>query len=222
MSASEEVRGRLLLLAELSLTAITVAAAVGLRRLFLDERVKAWGRWRPSAQALRLGPTAIALERLLERQHLPLDQAIETLRASDPCVLERDLYAIAEQLPRRAARHFIDDSVLVHLPAPGPGPESRVEQVAAGRLRGQVTEALRGVAAALPPRTRLLLRLRYVHGTSVADVSRTLGCDQKPLYREIERALVQLRRGLEARGISSSHVRALIAGNHQMDGVTVQ
>lgn len=193
-----------------------------IRRLFLDERVKAWGRWRPSAQAIRLGPTAIALERLLERQHLPLEQAIETLRASDPRVLERDLYAIAEQLPRRAARHFVDDSVLVHLPAPGPDPESRVEQVAAGRLRGQVTAALRGVTAGLPARTRLLLRLRFVQGTSVADVSRALGCEQKPLYREIERALVQLRRGLEARGISSSHVRALIAGSHQMDGATVQ
>ena len=194
-----------------------------IRRMFLDERVRAWGRWRPSAQAVRLGPTAIALERLLERQRLPLEQAIETMRASDPHATDGQLHAIAEQLPRRPGRHFVDDDLLVHLPSPGPGPDSRVEQVATGKLRGRVSDALRGVAAGLSPRTRLLLRLRFVQGTSVADASRTLGCEQKPLYRELERALVQLRRGLEARGISSAHVRALMAADWQeMDGATVQ
>jgi RNA polymerase sigma factor for flagellar operon FliA len=197
--------------------------ATVIRRLFLDERVKAWGRWRQSAQAVRLGPMAIALERLIERQHLSVEQAIETLCAADPRAREEDLRALAAQLPRRTGRHFVDDSVLVRVPAPGPGADARVEQLAGRQLRGLVTEALRGVTAALPPRARLLLRLRFVQGTSVADVSRTLGCDQKPLYREIDRALAQLRHGLEARGISSSHVRALIAaGTLQTDGLMVQ
>lgn len=178
-------------------------------RLFLDERIKAWGRWRPSSRAVRLGTTAVALERLLERQHLSIDQAIEAMRAADPEVREADLRAIAQQLPRRAGRHFVDDSVLAHVPAPGPAPDSRLEHAAVGHLRGQVSDALRGAVSTLSPRMRLLLRLRFAHGTSVADVSRALNCQQKPLYRELERALLQLRRGLEARGISSADVRAL-------------
>jgi RNA polymerase sigma factor (sigma-70 family) len=182
-----------------------------IQRIFLDERVKAWGRWRPSAQAVRLGSDAVELERLLERQHLTIEQAIEARRAADPDVAEDVLRTLAHQLPRRAGRRFVDDSVLAQLAAPGPGPDVRAAQVSGGRLRRQVSAALRGVAADLPARTRLLLRLRFVHDTSVADVSRTLGCDQKPLYRELDRALAQLRRGIEARGISAAQVRAVIA-----------
>lgn len=50
-------------------------------RQFLDARAKAWGRWHPSADALRLGPTAVALEQLIARQRLPLEQAIATMRS---------------------------------------------------------------------------------------------------------------------------------------------
>lgn len=182
-------------------------------RLFLDERVKAWGRWRPSAQAVRLGATAVALERLLQRQHLSLDQAIETMRAADPQIDGSDLRALASRLPSRVGRHFVDDDVLAHMPAPGPTPDVLVEHGAAGRLRAQVSEALRGVTATLSPRARRLLRLRFVQGRSIADASRSLGCEQKPLYRELDRALAHLRCGLEARGISPAHVRALIAAD---------
>lgn len=180
-------------------------------RLFLDVRVKSWGRWRPSADAVRLGPTAVALERLLERQHLTLDEAIETMRATNAALDAMSLRNLACRLPRRVRRHFVDDSVLAHLPGPGPAPDAGVERTAAGRLHVQVSEALRGATATLPPQMRRLLRLRFVHGQTVADASRALGCEQKRVYRELERALAQLRRGLEARGISSHHVRACIA-----------
>src|SRR6185295_1916310 len=36
-------------------------------RLFHQWRVEQWGKWRPSAEAKRLGDKAIALERLLSR-----------------------------------------------------------------------------------------------------------------------------------------------------------
>lgn len=188
-----------------------------IRRLFLDERTRAWGRWRPSAQAVRLGPAAVELERLLERQHLTVAQAIEARRAVDPRLSERDLHTLVHLLPRRCGRRFVDGSVLDSIASPGPGAEVRVEHACARRLSGQVSEALRGVASALPARTRVLLRLRFVHGSSIADVSRTLGCDQKPLYRELDRALAQLRRGLEARGISAAQVRAVIAARSAME-----
>jgi RNA polymerase sigma factor (sigma-70 family) len=185
-------------------------------RLFLDERVKTWGRWRPSAQAARLGPAAVALERLLEGQHLSIDEAIQAQLAADPHAREDVLRSLAQQLPRRSSRRLVDDSVLAHVAAPGPGPDARVERAAARRIRAQVAEALRGVAAALPARTRLLLKLRFAQNQTVADVSRTLGCDQKPLYRELDRALAHLRRGIEARGISAAQVRAVIAAGSSL------
>src|SRR5262249_57565215 len=36
-------------------------------RLFLDQRVAVWGKWRPSAKARRLGPLAVELEELVRR-----------------------------------------------------------------------------------------------------------------------------------------------------------
>jgi DNA-directed RNA polymerase specialized sigma24 family protein len=40
---------------------------VVIHRLFLDYRIKAWGKWRPSAAAKRCGGVAILLERLTRR-----------------------------------------------------------------------------------------------------------------------------------------------------------
>ena len=37
------------------------------QRVLLDYRVKKWGRWRPCARAQRLGKTAIALDRRINR-----------------------------------------------------------------------------------------------------------------------------------------------------------
>ena len=71
-------------------------------RLSLDRRVKAWGKWRPSVEAKRLGPPAIALERLTTREQLPLDQAIETLLARGESTSEAALRSMAGQLPRPA------------------------------------------------------------------------------------------------------------------------
>src|SRR5215208_5464467 len=38
---------------------------VVIQRLFLDYRNRLWGKWRPSSDAKRLGPTAMLLERLV-------------------------------------------------------------------------------------------------------------------------------------------------------------
>src|SRR6187401_2942400 len=46
-------------------------------RLLLDWRTAAYGKWRPSAAARRLGPQAVRLDRLLNRDGLTVDEAIE-------------------------------------------------------------------------------------------------------------------------------------------------
>ena len=48
-------------------------------RLFMQWRVEQWGKWRPSAEAKRLGPTAITLERLLSRDGLTWSEAVSVL-----------------------------------------------------------------------------------------------------------------------------------------------
>src|SRR4029079_5287918 len=47
---------------------------------FQDFRNARWGKWRPSAEARRLGPLAVRLETMTVRDGLTLDEAYETLR----------------------------------------------------------------------------------------------------------------------------------------------
>src|SRR5699024_217877 len=52
---------------------------VVLQRVYLDFRNGQWGKWRPSAEARRRGATAVALERLVVRDGLMLEEAIQVL-----------------------------------------------------------------------------------------------------------------------------------------------
>jgi len=56
----------------------TYLAAV-IERMSLDFCAEKWGRWRPSAMAERLGPVAVVLERLVNRDSHSVDEALEIL-----------------------------------------------------------------------------------------------------------------------------------------------
>jgi len=62
-----------------------------IQRRFLDFRRKAWGKWRSSAEALRRGPLAERMERLLYRDGLTFEQAVETLRTNFACAEDREV-----------------------------------------------------------------------------------------------------------------------------------
>jgi len=176
-------------------------------RQFLDARVKAWGRWHPSVVAARLGPAAVALERLLVRQHLPLDQAIATLRSQGETAGDAALREIAARLPRRVLRsRRVEPTVLEHVAAGEPSPEQAFADERAAEARVAAGLALRRATAGLSARERLLLRLRYEQGATVAEIARLLGEEQKPLYRHLERLLGKLRSALEASGITAERV----------------
>src|SRR5258707_733762 len=49
-----------------------------IQRLYFQWRVQMWGKWRPSAEARRLGEKAITLERLLTRDGFTYREALET------------------------------------------------------------------------------------------------------------------------------------------------
>src|SRR5262245_36404863 len=75
-------------------TFLTVVIA----RHCLDFRASAWGRWRASSKARRMGDTAVLLERLTIRDGQPLEQAARTIREKDPDVTTDRLRDLANQL----------------------------------------------------------------------------------------------------------------------------
>ncbi|MBW3572131.1 MAG: sigma-70 family RNA polymerase sigma factor [Gemmatimonadetes bacterium] len=177
--------------------------------LFRDYRAGHWGRWRPSAAALRAGPVAVRLETLVYRDGCTLDQAARTLRASGETEMtDGQLAAALAALPVRGPLRPspAGDAPLAALPAASSA-EERVAEQEAEQTRRTVLGALERVMARLPDEDRLIIHLVYWKGSSVADVARALDLPQKPLYRRIERILGQLRRELPAEGVQPEHLR---------------
>ena len=180
--------------------------------LFRDYRAAHWGRWRPSAAALRAGPLAVRLETLVYRDGFTLDQAARTLRASGETDLpDRSLVTLLAQLPVRGPLRPYEAG---DAPREGVAAESSAEERVAAdeaeRRRQAVLGALERVLERLPQEDRLILRLQFWKGLSVADVSRALRLPQKPLYRRIERILAQLRRELPAEGVAPEQLREFL------------
>jgi RNA polymerase sigma factor for flagellar operon FliA len=180
--------------------------------LFRDYRASHWGRWRPSAAALRGGRLAVRLETLVYRDGCTLDQAARTLRAAGETELsDARLAQLLAELPVRGPlRPYEAGEAPLDSVAAASSAEERVADEEAEQTRRTVCGALERVMAHLPDEDRLILRLQYWKGLSVADVSRALNLPQKPLYRRIERILGQLRRELPAEGVQPEQLREFL------------
>jgi RNA polymerase sigma factor (sigma-70 family) len=175
-----------------------VTTVVG--NLLRDYQNHLWGKWRPSAEAERLGPVAILLERLLVREGYSFDQAVQTLQINHRVEMSwQELADMAARLPSRSSRHIEGEEGIRDLPAPGERADDRVlgqEREAALR---KLLEALEEARKILPEEDRLILKMQG-DGFSIADIARTLRLEQKQLYRRIQKILKQLREELERRG----------------------
>lgn len=176
-----------------------------LSHLFLDWRNARWGKWRPSAEARRLGPLAVKLETLVARDRFSLDEACEMLRTNHGITAPRaDLEAMAARFPQRPRRSFTQDDALEEYAAPGGWSDAGVLQASAAATAEQARHALSEALQELETQDRLILEMRYTDGHRIQDIARLLGLEPKPLYRRIERLLAELRRGLEARGVTAA------------------
>ena len=72
---------------------------VVIQRLFLDYRISAWGKWRPSAEAKRAGPIGIMLEQLMARDGYGFEQACELLETNHQVTASRAVKARAHAEP---------------------------------------------------------------------------------------------------------------------------
>ena len=189
-------------------TYLTVVLAM----LFRDYRVHHWGRWRPSAAAQRLGNVAVALELLVYRDGMKLDQAVNVLRVNAGVDLtERDLRAIFAQLPRRTpVRPTETGSALLEATESQQHADDDLSSDEAAREKTQIDLALSTALHSLRPEDQLILRLRYWEGLGVAEISRILDLPQKPLYRRVERLLEELRARLETAGVSAEAARSVL------------
>jgi RNA polymerase sigma factor (sigma-70 family) len=184
---------------------------VVIQRMLLDYRVRAWGRWRPSAEAKRCGPLAIRLEELLVRDGCRLDEAYETLKTNHGLTVTREeLDRLAARLPSRTSRRFESDDALETMAADDRAADELVTERDRQETATRVSRALQAVMKGLDQQDRLILVLRFEDGRTVAEIAATLRLEQKALYRRVERLLGKLREGLEAEGIDAEAVRDIL------------
>ena len=173
--------------------------------LFLDWRNARWGKWRPSAEAKRLGPLAVKLETLIVRDRVPFDEAHETLRTNLGVAATRaELEAMAARFPQRSKRSFLSDEMLESRPADHGDPSEGVARKAAEATAARARAALAESIMELETQDRLILEMRFTDGHRVQEIARLLGLEPKPLYRRLERLLADLRKGLEKRGVAGT------------------
>jgi RNA polymerase sigma factor for flagellar operon FliA len=189
-----------------------VYIAAVIKRLLLDHWNREWGKWRPSAEAERLGPLAVALERILYRDRRSLDDAAMLLANTFPGVSRAELETLAAHLPPRLQRRKVNIEEASHIQA-GSAAGGPLQREMAVRISAIVVSFI----ARLPEHDQLLLRLRFHAEMTVAQIARALREDQQALYRQLQKHFKALRVQLTAEGVAAGDVEALI-GN---DGVVL-
>jgi RNA polymerase sigma factor (sigma-70 family) len=181
-------------------------------RLFHAYSRERRGRWRPSAAAERLGPPARELEMLVRRDGYGVAQAGEKLRTAGRTTLsDIELARLLARMPERGPLRPVEVGADPVLGAAG---ASRAdERVAASEAEAEhraLMAALGRAMEELSPEERMIVRMHFSEGRTLADVARTLRVDQKPLYRLVPRLRERLRERLAAEGVSPASVRALL------------
>jgi RNA polymerase sigma factor for flagellar operon FliA len=188
---------------------------VVVHRVVIDRRIAAWGKWRPSAEARRLGPAALLFERLIGERGVSFETACCAVQGRyGTNVSGKTLEALAARLAARGSmrrRQRLDvrdiEGLLVDPADPASALLEEGRQASAKRAAAVLARELE----ALPPADRRLIHQRFFEGASIVSLARDTGVDQKLLYRRMVRLFTTLRRRLEGRGLTNREVRELLA-----------
>ena len=174
--------------------------------LFHDWRISRWGKWRPTAEARRLGPVAIELERLCLRDRIEYEQSAQLLISKAVAESMQECDTIWAQLKRRTGRSFVE--VDQDLPSATPSYDPILDDERK-QLVARVTKSLRDALAQLPPGDALIFQLRYWDKVSVANIARTQGVEQKPLYRRFDELFRRIKEAMLSSGVTEGEIRGL-------------
>jgi len=196
-----------------------------IQRLFFQYRVQLWGKWRPSAEAKRLGEKAITLERMLTRDDYTLEEAIKTLTTgNDPRYTREQIEAIYLRLPVRLPRPvLVGENAVPDIAAPTAADDGVMQQHRECTARA-VSRAIDDAIESMDSQDKVILQMRFWRGAKVPEIAAALHVDQKKLYKRIDHLIGGLRVAIEGAGIArddigdllthTDHNLALRAENH--------
>jgi RNA polymerase sigma factor for flagellar operon FliA len=187
----------------------TYLAAV-IERMSLDFCAEKWGRWRPSAMAERLGPVAVVLERLVNRDSHTVEEALEIIRTNhDVGLTYSELRKIWEQLPLRVRNTEVGEEAAQELTSTD-SPDAAIDD--ADRRAGidKLQTTLAAAFAQIAAQDRVLLALRFDQDLSMIDISKLTGSSVPTLHRRLDKSVKQLRLALSQAGFDPRAIANLI------------
>jgi RNA polymerase sigma factor (sigma-70 family) len=174
---------------------------VVVRRMWLDWQNHLYGKWQPTVAAIRLGPFAVDLERLICRDAFTVDEAVECVRSVTGAPSVERLRRTAAVVAQRSRRRFVPDDDLSQTYAVDFVDLLLVREAKASRARAH--RLLAAELQRLSADDRALIVQRYRHRTSVQSLAQRLAVDPKALYRRFDRVLRSLRKGLVEHGLTA-------------------
>ena len=189
---------------------LTTYLTTVIHNIFRDFRIQRWGKWRPSAAARRMGDLGVQLEALLYRDRFAEREAFAILRDRlEVEISDVELRSLAAGLRPRTSRRIETDAALSRLAAKERGDQG-VRRRERGATRRRVASVLGRVLASLEPEDRLILRMRFADGLTIRAIAAGLDLEQRRMYTRVQRLLVEVRRRVEARGVSCEEVLDLL------------
>jgi RNA polymerase sigma factor (sigma-70 family) len=213
-------------------------------RLLARYRVQMWGKWRPSAEAKRLGDLAITLERLIDRDGYTFDEAVQMLTSrNDVDYTVDELHAIYARLP--PPREHVtfepvpdaseedesdtdDGPSYVRarksdplLKAVDGGADSSVLRAERRGKAAKIGRILDDVVSGLPAEDQTIIRMRFVDGRKVPEIARVVGLDQNKIYKRLAKIFLLFRQALEEQAIDHSEVNVVLTDDDVDDELTV-
>lgn len=187
----------------------TYLAAV-IERLSLDFCAEKWGRWRPSAVAERLGPAAVVLDRLINRDSHTVDEAIEIVRTNHGVGLTYgELCKIWEQLPQKVRTTEVGEEAAEVLSS-NDSSEAAIDDANLQQNIDRLQSALQTAFAQIAAQDRVLIALRFDQDLSMVEIAKLTGSSVPTLHRRLDKSVKQLRLALSQAGFDPREVANLI------------
>jgi RNA polymerase sigma factor for flagellar operon FliA len=180
-------------------------------RLFHQWRVEQWGKWRPSAEAKRLGDKAIILERLISRDGYTFAEAVRVLTTGGAQFTVAEVEAIYLRLPLRNPRPVVvSDDMLPESVASDGYADERVEMHDRERAARHAAHVMDELLGDLDEDDRLILKMRFWDKLKVPEIARRLHLEQKKVYKRLDQLFSTLRKKVEAAGVQQKEIAELL------------
>ncbi|HVG08525.1 MAG TPA: sigma-70 family RNA polymerase sigma factor [Thermoanaerobaculia bacterium] len=154
-----------------------------------------------SAAAKRLGPPAPLLEKLLGREGFTFEEAYQLIKPGFPGLSRGEAKEIVAQIYPRRGRIFESEDVVTRQPDLEPTGDKRLERREKLVKKRKALALLHRILSDLPEQDRDLLLRAHAEGVKFSCIARSLGIDQRPLYRRNEKLITKVRTILEKAGI---------------------